>query len=96
MFEIIQLFCYSCLFVCTINITLSLDVLRAEGESVMTTLLQRLLERDDDNELKGLHCTTIRRVISVTDSKIFKERAHELKPILNELKDKVDEEDVRN
>ena len=93
---IILLFLFVCV-VCTITITLSLDVLRAEGERVMATLLQRLLERDDDDELKGLHCTTIRRVTSVTDdSKLLKERAHKLKPILNELKDKVDEEDVRN
>ncbi len=67
-----------------------------EGINVLQTLLKHLLVSTDDAEIQGIYCVTVNTVTTTVpgSNKILKERSREILPILNVLKDKLEEVDV--
>lgn len=71
------------------------ETLVLEGETIVQTVLQSLLDESRDSEVKGYYCLTLNAVMAASGSKILVERRDEFRPVLNKLKDEFDDEDVR-
>ena len=65
----------------------------SKGNNVIQTLLKNLLD-SSDNELKGVYCVTVNSVIMAASGSgdILKKRSGEIRPVLNDLKDKIDDD----